>query len=105
MLHWTLEEAFSDLLMCWREHERRRCLGNSIAVTQLAASRSALDDARTRVHLFRSAFHPDIEDSTPVRVHYCDSLDEIVHLFWHHRHPTQMGNLMCPCGTLLPIWT
>lgn len=122
VLHWLAEEAFDDLLTWWREHHRRRLLvdENRIpdgavpsaeqsrhwdqTVAALAASRTQLDNARDRMHQFRSALHPESAiDSPPLRVHLCETLDALVHLGWQHLDPIRPGNLVCPCGTLVPL--
>lgn len=103
MLHMAVESAFEDLLATWRAHDSRR--GRSgVSVADLAATRTALDHARRRVHRLRIAIHPEsAELESVVQTLWCETLDCVVHVRWTDRHPTRPGNFACPCGHLVPI--
>lgn len=98
MLHWMFEEAFSELLACWREHERRTA-HPLVEIAWLAESRIALDEARGRVNTFRRAVHPtDDEQADGVESVFCSTIDAVVHLSWRNRDPNDDRLHHCPCG-------
>lgn len=102
MLHYVLEDAFDELLRCWRHHHRIRTGDSSLR--QQADARIALDAARSRIHRFRIALHPNpIEAEGVIHTVFCPSLDSVVHLNWLHRNALRPGNFDCPCGELVPI--
>ena len=106
MLHMVVEEALDELLTQWREHDRLRSIvdrGNHVPVTRLAQARHRLDNARNVMHRFRLALYPE-DDEREAILHsvWCESLDAIVHLSSAMSHPTRPGNLVCPCGELIP---
>jgi len=102
MLHYVIEEAFDELLRCWRHHHQTRT--TDAPLQRQAQARIALDTARDRVHRFRVALHPnDVEAASVAHTVFCPSLDAIVHLRWLDRSPMRPGNFDCPCGELVPI--
>ena len=103
MLHLAVEAAFDDLLACWRAHWHRQ-QRRTTSVTDLAASRRRLDQARDRMHKLRLAVHPErAEIESVVQTVWCESLDVVVYLRWIDRHPTRPGNFNCACGDLVPV--
>lgn len=103
MLHMAVEAAFEDLLATWRAHDSRR-RRPGVSVADLALTRTALDQARRRMHRLRTAIHPEsAEFESVVQSIWCETLDCVVHVRWTDRHPTRPGNFACPCGHLVPI--
>lgn len=102
MLHYVIEDAFDELLRCWRRHHQT-CVGRS-TLRQQAQARIDLDAARDRVHRFRVALHPTkVEAESVAQTVFCPSLDSVIHLRWLDRNPMRPGNFDCPCGELVPI--
>lgn len=102
-LHYVAEAAFDELLTLWRHHHelQRR---DGVSVRQLATSRQALEAARTRMRRLREALYPTpAEEHSVVLSVMCTTLDEVVHLGPSHRSANRPGNLLCPCGTLVPL--
>ena len=108
MLHPVFEEAFDDLLVAWRNHQVSRSHPDR-TVQRLAASRKRLDDARNRVHRFRTALYPEADEQLEVALSIlCPSLDAIVNIRYQdiddRGHEISFG---CPCGrsiTRPTIW-
>lgn len=80
MLHRVLDEAFDELLSCFREHDDLR-RSRSAPLRRLAQARIDLDQARSRVHRLRLALHPYGNDVDLIgRAVLCGRLDEVVHI-------------------------
>lgn len=102
MLHVAVESAFDDLLTAWRAHSDRQ-RASKVDVVELAASRTRLDKARATMHKLRIAIYPEhIEMESVLKTLWCESLDVVVHLRESNRHLDRPGNLVCPCGQLIP---
>ena len=102
-LHFLAEAAFDDLLVAWRHHDDLKRTPK-IAVTRLAASRSALEDARSRMRRLREALYPTTDEHEDVLVTaLCSVLDEVVHLNWRQVHPHRPGVAVCICGEHIAI--
>ena len=99
MLHPALDDAFDDLLLAWRHHEERRSSGAAIAA--LAASREALDHARSRVAGLRRALNPEEHEAGEAAMAAtCPSLGSTVVLYSADR----IGDdaFRCVCGEVMP---
>lgn len=103
VLHVAVEEAFDQLLTCWRNHwDAQHRPG--VDVTVLAESRHRLDRARERMRRLRLAVHPEpVERDSIADSVWCEALATVVHLQWTTRDPVHPGNFRCPCGGLVPI--
>lgn len=99
MLHPVFEEAFDDLLVAWRSHQVSRNAPDR-TVQRLAKSRFRLDQARNRVHRFRTALYPEHDERLEVALTIlCPSLDTIVNIRYQDLVESE-GEVRfeCPCG-------
>lgn len=100
MLHPILDGALDDLLSAWRCHEELRANFRT-SLSQLAASRRRLDDARQRVHFLRSELYPnDTERESVAMLMVCATLEHVVHVPARELHvqPDGAAQFRCPCG-------
>ncbi len=103
MLHFVVEEAFDDLLCCWRVHHDVVRSPTS-TVVQRGEARVRLDKARERMHRLRLAVYPEPDEAASVVDSvWCEVLDVVVHLRWEDRDPVRPGNFRCACGNHVPI--
>ena len=80
MLHRVLDDAFAELLSCFRDHDDLR-RSRSAPLHRLARARVDLEEARSRVHRLRLALHPYGNDVALIGSSVlCERLDEVVHI-------------------------
>lgn len=96
MLHFAVEQAFDDLLSCWRAHEDlgRRAASERVPLIDRAASRFRLERARNRMHQLRLAVHPALDELEQFAENiWCESLETVVHL--------RRMDRTCVCGRVV----